>query len=299
MKLASLLNQDLILTASPAKTQDEAVEALIQKMYKSYSFEFDQDIVKKAVEKRETLGGTSFETGIAVCHARLENFDDLIIGICVPAKPIPSEHGELRMIVLILTGAAASTMYLNALASFVSLSKDSARFSKLLSLPGGNEFIDTIGEWDIRVKKDLTVADIMSSNLISVTPETTIRELCDLFSANSLSYIPVLDAAGDFIAEVNITDTIRLGIPDYATMIGSLNFLKTMEPFETLLKNEATLKVSQIMKKPSFKVTRDTSILEVALEMTQNKRRHIAVVDGKKIVGIVSTMDILKKVLRG
>lgn len=299
MKLASMLNQDLVCTGSKAVTKSEAIDRLIQKMYKNYAFEFDKEVVEKAVLEREKLGGTTFASGIAVAHARIEGFKDLLVGVCIPENPIADGKTALRMIVLIITDPAASSMYLNTLAAFIELSKNAERFAEILKATSGNEFIEMMGKFDIRIKKELTVADIMSRELVTVTPETTIRELCNLFCANSLSYIPVLDAAGDFIGEVNITDTIRLGIPDYATMIGSLNFLKTMEPFEALLKNEATLKVSAIMKKPSFKVSEDTSILEVALEMTQNKRRHIAVVNGKKIVGVVSTMDILNKVLRG
>ncbi len=299
MKLASLLNSDLIFTNSGVSTREQAIEHIIQKMSKLYSFEIDEARVLELVQKREALGGTSFDSGITVAHARIENFDDLLIGICVPTKPIETAGAPIRMVVVILTNAAASTMYLNTLAAFVSLSQNESVFPRLLAAQRPEDLIETVTKLDIKVKKDLTVADIMTKNIVSVTPDTTIAELCDLFFQNSYSYVPVLDEKGDFIGEVNITDTIRLGIPDYATMIGSLNFIKTMEPFESLLKNEKTLTIKQIMKKPSFMVAEDTSILEVALEMTQNKRRHIAVVNGGKIVGIVSTMDILNKVLRG
>lgn len=299
MKLASFLNQDLMSVGSKVTTKKEAIETLIQKMDKRYSFEAKKDAMEKAVWQREALGGTSFASGIAVAHARLDSLNDLLIGVCVPEKPIRDGDLSLKMVVLILTDQVASTMYLNTLAAFIELSKNDARFSELLASGSGAEFIEAVARFDIRVKKELTVADIMTREIVSVTPETTIRELCDLCYVRGLSYIPVLDASGDFIAEVGVTDAIKLGIPDYATMIGSLNFLKTMEPFEALLKNEKTLTVSQIMKRPSFKVAEDSSILEVALEMTQNKRRHIAVVSGKKIVGVVSTMDILNKVLRG
>jgi nitrogen PTS system EIIA component len=299
MKLASLLNQDLIITGSNVTTREQAIDLLIQKMSKQYSFEIDKGKVVEAVRKREELGGTSFDSGITVAHARLETFHDLLVGICIPAKPVETDRNPVKMVVLILTDTASSAMYLNTLASFIEISKNAVQFEKLLKAANGAELIETMNQFEIRVKKELTVADIMSRDIVSVTPETTIKDLCDLFFEKSFSYIPVLDAEGNFIAEVNITETIKLGIPNYATMIGTLNFLKTMEPFETLLKNEKSLTVSQIMKKPSFKVEEDASILEVALEMTQNKRRHIAVIKGKKIVGIVSTMDILNKVLRG
>lgn len=82
-------------------------------------------------------------------------------------------------------------------------------------------------------------------------------------------------------------------------MVGNLKFLNTFEPLEELLKNEENLKIKQIMRKPSLQFSDDTSIIEAVLELTQNKRRHIPVVKDKKVIGIISIMDILNKVLRG
>lgn len=299
MKLSSLLNQDLICIDSAVTTKKEAIELLIQKMYKNYTFELDKDSFTKAVQEREALGGTTFATGIAVPHARLDKFTDLIVGICIPSVPIKEDGNTIRMVVLILTDKSSSSQYLNMLASFITISKNEERFTALLRSPGSYEFIETIKSFDIHIKKELNVSDIMTKDLITVTPETNLKELSDILYKNQLSYIPVLDANGFFIGEVNISDTLRLGIPDYATMVGSLKFLTTFEPLETLLKNEQNLLVKQIMKKPSLQFTEDTSIIEAVLELTQNKRRHIPVVKDKKIIGVISTMDILNKVLRG
>jgi len=299
MKLASLLNQELICLKSPVTTKAEAIAMLIGKMYKNYTFELDKDSLEQEVKKRETLGGTTFASGIAVPHARLDKFKDLIIGICVPQVPFQDEGTTVRMVVMILTDKSSSALYLNSLAAFLTISKKSDSFDRLLQSATAGDFIEKMTGLDISIKKELTVADIMTTELVTVRPETNLKDLADMFYSNKLSYIPVLDAKGDFIGEVTVGDTLRLGIPDYATMVGSLNFLSTFEPLEELLKNEEKLLVAQIMKKPSFKFTESTSIIEAVLELTQNKRRHIPVVRDKKIVGVVSTMDILNKVLRG
>jgi PTS system nitrogen regulatory IIA component len=299
MKLSSLLNQELIFIESPVTTKQQAIDLLIQNICKSYTFELDKNSVESAVKERESLGGTTFETGIAVPHARLDKFNDLIIGICVPKVPILEKGISIRMIVLILTNKTSSSLYLNTLASFIGISKNDQQFSTLLQSSSDNEFIETIKSSDIQIKKELTVADIMSRKLFTVTQETTLKELSDIFYTHKFSYIPVLSDDGFFIGEVTISDVLRLGIPNYATMVGNLKFLKTFEPLEELLKNEQNLKVKQIMRKPSSHFTEDTSILEAVLDLTQNKRRHVPVLRDKKIVGVISTMDILNKVLRG
>ncbi len=255
--------------------------------------------MKSKVTQREALGGPSFPTGIAIPHARLDNFKDLIVGILIPATPIANETGLIRMVALILTDKSSSTLYLNTLAAFVKLSRDESGFSSLLACTTAQDFTDTLKGFDVNIKKEITVADIMSKELFTVKPETNLRELADLFSVQKFSYAPVFDDRGRFIGEVNIRDMLSLGIPNYATMVGSLNFLSAFEPLEELLKNEDILLVGQIMKKPSIQFSADTSIIQAVLEISQNKRRHIPVVEKGKIIGIVSVMDILNKVIRG
>ncbi len=299
MKLSSLLDPNLICIKPKVDTKEQAIDLLIQKLYRHYAFELDRAEMEKKVAERENLGGTSFPTGIAVPHARLENFKDLIVGIIIPETPIKTEAKPIRMLVLILTDKSSSTLYLNTLAAFVKISKDEGNFLRLVDAGTPQDFIDTLKGFDINIKKELTVADIMTKDLVTVKPETNLKELADIFYIRKFSYAPVLDAAERFIGEVNIRDMLRLGIPNYATMVGSLNFLSTFEPLEELLKNEDKLLVSQIMKKPSIQFSPDTSIIEAVLEISQNKRRHIPVVENGKIIGIISVMDILNKVIRG
>ncbi len=299
MKLSSLLNQDLFAVRAQVSTVREAIELLLQKMYRQYNFEFTKEEVSRALADREALGGTIFNTGLAIPHARLEKLNDLLVGVCIPERPIEVDGMTIRIVVLLLTDISSSSLYLHTLAAFAALSKDPARFGELMAAQSPGELFDTIKKYDIQVKKELTVSDIMTRGMFTVTPETNLKDFFNLCASHNLSYVPVVDAEGDFIGEVTVSDALKLGIPEYAAMIGSLNFLTSFEPFENLLRDEQTLLVSQVMRKPSFKLTENTSILEAALELTQNKRRHIPVVQGTRILGIVSTMDILTKVLRG
>ena len=82
-------------------------------------------------------------------------------------------------------------------------------------------------------------------------------------------------------------------------MLDNLSFLSTLDPFDKLLENEDTIQIKKIMNKPLVQLAPEASIIEATFEMTQHKRRQIPVVKDKKIVGVISYMDILKKILRG
>ena len=298
MKLSSLLKPDYIKVNKDVRTKGEAIREILKNFSDTYKFNVDNAYLLNAVEEREKLGGTTFPTGIAIPHARLDNFDDILIGIIVPQNPIKDGNVDIKMVVLILTSKTVSTVYLNALASLIKTSKDKETFSKILAASNGQELVNIIDKLDISIKKEMTVADIMSEEVIAVSVKTTIKELADIFYANKTGYVPVLDENGDFIGEVNLMILVEEGIPDYATQLGNLNFLKTFEPLERLFRKEDEITVGQIMKKPSTVLTRETSIVEAALEFTKTRRRHIPVVEGKKVVGIFALVDILNKILR-
>jgi CBS domain-containing protein len=178
------------------------------------------------------------------------------------------------------------------------ISQDQGLFDNLCDSPSPQDFIGILKSTNIEVKKELTVQSVMSPSFPSLLPENTVKDAADLFYKNKTSYLPVIDTEGKFAGELTVLDLFRIGIPDYAAKIGNLNFLKSFEPFEELLKKEDILQVKEVMKKPSLFLSEETSIFETILRFTQSNRRHIPVVSGGRIVGIVSYMNILHKVLR-
>ncbi len=297
MKLVSLLDRNCIRIDSDIKNKNEAINFLINTIVKNHNSDLSKETVLMKVMDRESLGGTSYSTGIAIPHARLDDFNDLLIAICVPEKPFIDNDIEIKMVVLILTSKTASKTYLQVLSSFAKFSQDAAFFDKLVKSKNSIEFIDLIE--DIKIKKELTVEEIMTTNIIQVTQDISLKEIIDILYKNNYSYLPVIDDQGNFIAEITMLDILKIGIPNYAQTMGNLKFLSNFEPLEELLKNEETIKVKDIMRKPEIVLDKESSIIEAALKLTQKEKRHIPVVDNKKIIGVVSYMDILFKVIRG
>jgi len=298
MKLASLLNEELIEITETISSKAGALEFLIEKIHKNYKHSTTKEAIKKAVSERELLGNTLVENGIAIPHARLENFEDLIVAVLILKKPIVEDNREIKMIFLILTSKASSQIYLNTLAAVARVSKEEPLYNKVYNSKNASEFISAILDADIRVKKELTVSDIMTTEVISASPDMTLKELVDIFSRHNLSYVPVINGNNNFIGEININDIIRLGIPNYATMVGNLSFLSSFEPFEEMLKNEDTIYVRDIMKKPNIEISPDASIIELAFKLSSSHKRHAAIVAEGNLIGIVSLVDLLNKVLR-
>jgi nitrogen PTS system EIIA component len=299
MKLSNLLDPRLILLDREVSSIDEAIATGVAVFSDQQLHSLRREDVLSKVRERQALGGTIFPSGIAIPHARLTGFDDILIAAIRPKTPVPVEGQQaVRLIWLVLTSQAASSTYLKVLANLVKLSRDDSAMQLLAHAESGSRFIDVVEHGGYEVEKGLHVSDIMTKEVTTILDSASLRELTDLMFTRKLRYLPVVDSAGLLVGEVGVLDLIAAGIPDYVYRVGSLKFLDEFEPMEELLKNEGTILVRSIMKPPVRSIAPDSSVLAVAFEMTRSKKRHFPVVDGGRIVGVISSMDILSKVLR-
>jgi len=297
MKLISLLDKNFINPGARVRTKEAAIDLVLKQFFHVHKFHQSMEEIRAAILAREELGGTLLGNGLAIPHARLDQFDDLLVGIVIPETPIRSEAGEeLRCIVVFLTLKAGTSVYLQTLASFARIGQDPVLYPALLACRSPSEVIQTLG--NVYVEQGMTVKDIMSPNLYTVQPHSSLKDLADLFYKYHISYAPVVSDEQDLLGEVDVIDLLKAGIPEYAAMIGNLDFLSQLKPFEELLNNEDTIPVRDIMRAAKLTLQLDTSLIRTAMLMTTHKRRHIPVVEEGRVLGIVSFMDLLSKVLR-
>ncbi|GHV80094.1 hypothetical protein AGMMS49944_18850 [Spirochaetia bacterium] len=300
MKLSSLIHPDLVLLKRPGRTRDELLDEMIRELYRpGKRFPIPEKTLRDVIADRENLGGTLLPSGLAIPHARLEDFDDFIIVIGIPTSPIQAE-GEpaTHMMALMLTSLSASTQYLNTLAALAKISQGPL-FPKLCGAVNPNAFIEILKGAKIEVTKKLTVASIMNTTLTVLHTDNTVKEAVDLFYKDRLGYLPILDRHGFFVGELTVVDLFSVGIPDYAIKLENLKFLSHFEPFEGLLKEENSVRIGDVMKKPEIVLDEDSPVVEAIVKFILCKRQHLPVVKHKKtLTGVVGYMDILHKVLR-
>lgn len=299
MKLSNLLDPRLILLGRNVESIDQAIVECVSSLSANRLRSISKDEALARLRAREMLGGTTFPTGIAIPHARFEGFDDILIIALIPLVPIPvAGQRPVELVWCVLTSQASSSTYLKVLAHLASISKDEVTMAALTRADSGARFVDCIDKGAYEVEKGLHVGDIMSRNVISIRDDASLRELTDLMFQNKLRYLPVIDTVGRLVGEVGVLDLIAAGIPDYVYRVGGLKFLDEFEPMQMLLANEDSIQVRSIMKPPITSIAPDSPVLAVAFEMTRSRKRHFCVVEGGRLVGVISSMDILSRVLR-
>jgi len=147
------------------------------------------------------------------------------------------------------------------------------------------------------IKEEFLVRDIMDEDFPVVSPDDSLKSAIDILCQENSLYAIVSDGK-NLLGEITLCEVIEKKIPAYVKNIISLEFLRTFEPVEHLLKDEETVKVKEVMSPIKVSVAPSDSIAGAILIMVKEKRQFIPVVEGDKIIGIVTLRSFVKKVLR-
>ena len=147
----------------------------------------------------------------------------------------------------------------------------------------------------------LKVKDIMTRELITISPETEIVHATKLLLENRINGVPVTDETGKLVGILCQSDLIaqqkKLPIPSFFTFLNGLIPMTSMKQIEKQVQKITATTVAQAMMKNPVTVQPDTDIEEVAALMVDNNFHTIPVMDGGKLVGIVGKEDILRTLM--
>lgn len=148
----------------------------------------------------------------------------------------------------------------------------------------------------------LKAKDIMTTNVITVGPETTIEELARILIEHKISGTPVVDDNGDLYGIVTENDLIsqkkRLHIPTIVRLFDAYIMLESSSKIEKEIKKMSAVTVKDICIKDVITVTEQTPLDEIATIMAEKKVHLIPVVEGKKIKGIIGKIDMIKGIAK-
>lgn len=144
----------------------------------------------------------------------------------------------------------------------------------------------------------LRVKDIMTKDVVTVTAGTTVMELAKIFAERHLSSLPVIDEGGALIGIVTETDLVEqdknLHIPTVISIFDWVIYLESDKKFEKELKKMTGRTVGDIFSNDVVTVSPDTPIADVADLLSSRKINALPVVEGNRLVGIVSRIDLIR-----
>jgi CBS domain-containing protein len=146
----------------------------------------------------------------------------------------------------------------------------------------------------------LTAKDIMTKDVITVKPETSIEELAKLLVKHGISGAPVVDDQGGLFGIVTENDLIsrnkRLHIPTVVSFLDAAIYLESSKKFEQEVRRMAATKVGDICVRKVVSITEETTLVDIATVMAEKKVHILPVVKDGKVTGIVGKRDVVRAV---
>lgn len=133
----------------------------------------------------------------------------------------------------------------------------------------------------------LRVKDIMTTDVASTTPDTTLRDAIAILADNHVSGLPVL--RGDKV----------LGVFSAADLLAYLTDLNEGPPSDSLRRQRTSLEdvtVGELMTREVKSLSPNSTVEQAADFMRENQIHRVLVMDGPRLVGIVTTTDVAKAV---
>lgn len=144
----------------------------------------------------------------------------------------------------------------------------------------------------------LTAKDIMTKNVVTVTPDTSLEKLSAILVANEISGAPVLDSGGVLVGIVTENDLIRqnrrLHIPTVVSFLDAAIYLERSKKFEEEVRRVTATTVGEICARKVVTISEDTTVTDIATIMSEKKAHLLPVVKAGAVVGIVGKRDVVK-----
>jgi CBS domain-containing protein len=136
--------------------------------------------------------------------------------------------------------------------------------------------------------------DVMTTNVVTVTPETKVEDIAHVLIENHVSAVPVVDSTGTVVGIVSEGDLVhRPEIePKRRRSWWLAWFSSSAEGAQDYTKSHGTT-AEELMTPNVVTVSEDTEVSEIARILEVNHIKRVPVLRDGKLVGIVSRANLL------
>lgn len=133
------------------------------------------------------------------------------------------------------------------------------------------------------MKKREKVSNVMTKKVLTINVNNSLKEANALFSKNNIRHIPVVSGE-NLIGILSKTDILRIS---FGNTFGDEQSGSDEAIFDML-------SINQVMKHSPETVASEDTLKHAAEILAEREFHALPVVDGEKLVGIITTTDIIK-----
>ncbi|MEX0314408.1 MAG: CBS domain-containing protein [Allomuricauda sp.] len=136
------------------------------------------------------------------------------------------------------------------------------------------------------MRNNVPVSEIMTKDLVTLTVEDDLTTAEERFKKYNIRHIPVVSGS-TIVGMLSLTDLLRISFADAVD--------ESEESVDTMVYNMFT--IPQVMARDVITVSSQTTVKEVAQFLSKKEFHALPVVDAEKLVGIVTTTDLINYLL--
>jgi len=151
---------------------------------------------------------------------------------------------------------------------------------------------------DESVEGEPLVEEYMRTDVVTIGPGATVKELAQKFHETGVSGCPVVDEENNLFGIVTEGDLVaqdaELHPPRYIQFLDSKIYLQSTKKFEERLRKITGYTVKDVMTADVLTVTAKTPVRRAATIMADKHINRLPVVEGRKLVGLMGRHEVLR-----
>ncbi len=144
--------------------------------------------------------------------------------------------------------------------------------------------------------RELRVGEVMQADWPTLGPESTVEEAIRLFVEARISGAPVVEGE-QLLGIITEGDLIfqdaDVKAPGFLDILGGMVPLGNTEEYRREVLKSAGVTVGELMTTEPTTIAPEATLAEAATTMAEKRRKILPVVEGERLVGIITRMDIL------
>jgi CBS domain-containing protein len=145
--------------------------------------------------------------------------------------------------------------------------------------------------------QDIQLEEIMHP-AISVTPDTSEREVLKVLLENNVPGVPVVDEEGSLVGFVSDGHLLASALPEYLKVMADVSFVSEAgDEWVDYFAGSAERPVGEVMSKEVSQIEVGKSEIVVAHKMVHDGVSSVVVTEAGKVVGIVTRLDLYAAII--
>jgi acetoin utilization protein AcuB len=140
----------------------------------------------------------------------------------------------------------------------------------------------------------MKVKDVMSRSPISIDPEAAVGTALDVMRTKGIRHLPVVDEAGALVGIVTDRDLRHAALAPAVQEFLSIRAHRRIRRLGEMLEN---LRVRDVMTWAVISAGPEVPLLSAALIMFESRVGSLPVLEGGRLVGLLSEQDLLKALM--